>query len=599
MTTAQIVGLAIIGILLFAAYIATEINGHYSLNKIKRRTVGDGQHGTARWATDAEVQRTTVSVPFTPELWRKGKNLPTTQGLIVNLNVSGKKRIAYVDDIDNHILMVAGPGGGKTTTFMIPNIEYTLACGLSSIVTDSKGDLLRQYGKLASEVYGYTVVNIDFRNPTRSDAYNFMSPINRYIDEAKRLAAAQNMNASRAAHSRAERHAKILSKSIVSIPGFAGGGQNAFFYDSAEGIITSIALLVAEHCAPEERHIVTVFKLISELLEVSPGQEKAKGAKRRLLHELLDCLPEDDKAKWFASAAIHAGGEAFASVMSTAISRLLSFIDTETEDILCHESKVTINDICEKKVIVFITFPEEDETKHPLVTQLLTQLMNETNAYADAHTKANRLPRRLYYLLDEFGIFPKMNNVVGHFGSLRSRNALIAACIQAPNQLKERYGAEGESSIRNCCATMIFGGLAPMSDTAAMFSKMLDTQTVASGSVSNNSTSRSGDTRYSRSENMISRALMTPDELQRLPFGSWVVARRGTHPFIGNLPHFSQWGIQPDSPFRAGENQYPPTRYASAASLTVKIVERFFSEHSDHPKASGESAPAPNATDYD
>ena len=31
---------------------------HYTLSGIKSRTVGDGQHGTARWATDKEIKQT-------------------------------------------------------------------------------------------------------------------------------------------------------------------------------------------------------------------------------------------------------------------------------------------------------------------------------------------------------------------------------------------------------------------------------------------------------------------------------------------------------------------------------------------------------------
>ena len=48
---------------------------NYSLN-IKDKTVGHGQHGTARWATKSEVVRTYRHISFTPQVWRNGKNLP-------------------------------------------------------------------------------------------------------------------------------------------------------------------------------------------------------------------------------------------------------------------------------------------------------------------------------------------------------------------------------------------------------------------------------------------------------------------------------------------------------------------------------------------
>ena len=48
----------------------------YNLNNIKSKTVGDGQHGTARFATKSEIKKTYKRVPFMPEEWRKGERLP-------------------------------------------------------------------------------------------------------------------------------------------------------------------------------------------------------------------------------------------------------------------------------------------------------------------------------------------------------------------------------------------------------------------------------------------------------------------------------------------------------------------------------------------
>ena len=65
------------------------LGDHYTLNNIKSKTVGDGQHGTARWATQGEIKKTFRSVPFQTALWRKGERLPGAQGLV--LGCTGKK----------------------------------------------------------------------------------------------------------------------------------------------------------------------------------------------------------------------------------------------------------------------------------------------------------------------------------------------------------------------------------------------------------------------------------------------------------------------------------------------------------------------------
>ena len=82
-----------------------------SLNGFKSRHVGDGQHGTARWATKKEINKEYLAVPFLPHLWRKGKNRPKKQGLVVGSVISHlpnrPKTTALVDAGDVHCLMFA------------------------------------------------------------------------------------------------------------------------------------------------------------------------------------------------------------------------------------------------------------------------------------------------------------------------------------------------------------------------------------------------------------------------------------------------------------------------------------------------------------
>ena len=193
------------------------------------------------------------------------------------------------------------------------------------------------------------------------------------------------------------------------------------------------------------------------------------------------------------------------------------------------------------------------------------------------HVSKDKLTRRLYIFADEFGIFPYMGNILGMFGASRSRNIIIVPCIQSPAQLRQTYGADGETIIRDCCQTVIFGGFSPMSDTAVTFSKLLGNQTVAAGSVStNNREGRSlfgSGSNSSRSVNMIARPLMTPDELQLLPFGKWVVNRRGSHPFIANMPRYDKWGIRLEAPYISETREYVPTVYAKLDDVIRTIKE--------------------------
>lgn len=451
------------------------------------------------------------------------------------------------------------------------------------------------------EQYGYTCLNINFRTPMKSDSYNYMQLINLYIDmwrdDPKRVDY----------HSRAERYAKALANSIVHTKGFDGGGQNSYFYDSSEGLITSIILLVAQYCKPEERHIVSVFKILLEFVQTVKSANDETDSQRKVkqtkLNEILSLLPEDDKIRWFAGSVPGSEGMQYLSVITTSMSRLLAFIDSESENILCKNSKITVADIYQKKVAVFITFPEEDATKHVLVSLFLSQIINEAIVYADECTKENKLTRRLYIFADEFGIFPYMGNILGMFGASRSRNIIIVPCIQSPAQLRQTYGADGETIIRDCCQTVIFGGFSPMSDTAVTFSKLLGNQTVAAGSVSTNNREGRGlfgsGSNSSRSVNMIARPLMTPDELQLLPFGKWVVNRRGSHPFIANMPRYDKWGIRLEAPYISETREYVPTAYAKLDDVIRTIKEEKWRQTVQEKRESANSSESVGSTaDY-
>ena len=81
------------GALLVMAAVTT-LAGRDSLNGIKSRTVGDGQYGTARWATDREVKTTYTHVPFRAAAWRSGKDRSIAQGLILGSVGTGKNLTA-------------------------------------------------------------------------------------------------------------------------------------------------------------------------------------------------------------------------------------------------------------------------------------------------------------------------------------------------------------------------------------------------------------------------------------------------------------------------------------------------------------------------
>ena len=557
MNEKQMILIGVLVVIFIAFLVVVNLLDNKSLNGIKAKKVGNGQHGTARWATKAEIKRTFIPLPFEPEMWRKGQNLPTVQGTVVGCRTHSKRTVALVDDGDVHTLMIGAAGVGKTAYFLYPNIELACASGMSFISTDTKGDVARNYGTIASQYYGYNVSVLDLRNPTRSDENNILHLVNKYMD----LYLQDKTDLSSKA--KAEKYAKITAKTIINIGGgdSSNYGQNAFFYDAAEGLLASVILLLAEFGDKNERHIVSVFKLIQNLLAKYQPDPKVKP--KMYFSKLMDKLPSEHKAKWLAGAALNASDQSMLSVMSTALSRLNSFLDSELEQMLCFGTAIDAEKFCNERSAIFIVLPEEDTSKYFMVSLLIQQLYREILVLADEN--GGKLKNRVMFYCDEFGTFPKIEGAESMFSAGRSRKISIVAIIQSFAQLEQNYGKQGMEIITDNTQLTVFGGFAPNSQSAEVLSKALGEQTVLSGSISN------GRDR-SQSLQMIGRPLMTVDELKSMPKGQFIVMKTGTHPMISKLKLFFKWGIKFEDEYRLPDKTARAVSYKECGEL-IRDVE--------------------------
>lgn len=610
------------GGLLAFLLVVSFLSKNYSLNNFKSKTVGDGQHGTARWATPKEIHTTYHVVPFRPRRWRKGEDLPTVQGIILG-SMGGRKRRAkkgvisqaahkllerlrrptagkkekrkpkkkksaiskiknvmedqrdvraLVDSDDIHCLMIGASGVGKTAFFLYPNLEYACACGMSYLALDTKGDLARNYGCIASKYYGYQVTVIDLRNPTCSDGFNFMTLVNYYMDRAKR-----DPN-DLTAKAKAENYAKILAKTIVSPEGSSQYGDNAFFYESAEGVLASVVMLLAEFIllekdGTEKRHIVSAFKLVQDLL-AAPGGGRGKNG----FHVLMDMLPSVHKARWVANAALTAADQSMASVMSTVLSKLNAFLDSELEQVICRDNPIDAERFASSKCAIFVVIPEEDPTKNFIASLMIQNLSRELFSVADDNE--GRLKNRVVIYADEFGTMPPFD-VLPLFSAGRSRGLTLVPIIQSLAQLEKNYGKEGAEIVCDNCQDTIFGGFAPQSKTAEALSAALGSRTVLSGSVSQGKES-------SQSLQMMERPLMTADELKSIPKGEFVVMKTGTHPMRTHLRLFLDWGITFEKDCPMPEPVIRRVAYAGCEELMANIRKQYSAEKTPYNAMQGD-----------
>ena len=68
---------------------------------------------------------------------------------------------------------------------------------------------------------------------------------------------------------------------------------------------------------------------------------------------------------------------------------------------MCFDTSIDVEDLCNRKSAIYLVLPEEDNTKHFLVSLILQQLYREMLTVADE--KGGQLDKRVMIFADEIG----------------------------------------------------------------------------------------------------------------------------------------------------------------------------------------------------
>lgn len=571
-------------VLIVTIVICTVLEGRGSLNKIKSTKTGNGQYGTADWAGHNELLNNLQLVKYEPESWRSGLNLPSVEGTILGTYSKKSKGdlYAWVDSTDSHTMFVAASSAGKTSSILYPNLEYCAALGESFFCSDTKGGVFKDFVPVLRDCYDYNCLVIDLRYPNKSNSYNLMHLVNKYMD-------AYLETGSLSDKANSEAYAKNIGSTIIHSEGLKNAGQNQFFYDTAESVISAITLLCAELSPAPKRHIVSVFKLIRQLMEVDPATLNKKGVAPQLyLQQLYRLLPENHICKDLLAPSATSEFKTLASIIGTALSKILPFIDSEIEQLVCFDSELDMEEFAKGKQAVFFVIDEKMNTRNFMISLIYRQFYGELIKVADL-TENNRLDKRVVFWQDELGTHNAVEGLEGMYSAARSRNIICNPFVQTTAQLSDKYGDKKAQIIESNCQNLMFSFQSPASEDAKRFEKILGSGTVQSGSVSHKTgTNRSSNT--STTYSMIKRPLMFADEITtNLKKGDWILKRIGMKPAHMKLLKYEDWGITFEKPYHIENRADRKVEYASRDELLTAVCMKYTQHY--YPSTSKTSTP--------
>ena len=391
-----------------------------------------------------------------------------------------------------NVLVVGGSGSGKSASYSIPNAYQQLG---SYVFTDPKGELYdRTAGYLRSNGYEIKVLNLV--RPQYSDGYNPLMHISSEID------------------------VDVIANTIVKGQKSDGGGSDPFWDDSAEMLLKALIYYLMATRPEEEQNLASCAELV---------RAANSNGGSNLLTELISKLPYDHPARMNYKSIEIAPEKTYSSILSTLQSKLGKFDSKEIAELTSTDT-INFNDIGNKKTAVYVISSDTHTAYDFLLTIFFSQMIQQLYNYADDNGGKLRVPT--YFILDEFANIGKIPDFDKKISTSRSRKISFSVILQNLDQLEAIYEKSYETIIGNCDTHVFLGSNSYK--TVEYFSKALGEKTIDRENISVNRDKQHHKTGTSDSDQVMARALMTPDELRRLDNDLCIIFEKGIKPVKAN-----------------------------------------------------------------
>lgn len=244
-----------------------------------------------------------------------------------------------------------------------------------------------------------------------------------------------------------------------------------------------------------------------------------------LLTELMSQLPYDHPARMNYKSIEIASDKTYSSILSSLQSKLGKF---DSKDIAELTSTDTINfeDIGNKKTAVYVISSDTHTAYDFLLTIFFSQMIQQLYDHADKNGGA--LKEQTFFILDEFANIGKIPDFDKKISTSRSRKISFSVILQNVDQLEAVYEKSYETIMGNCDTHLFLGSNSYK--TVEYFSKQLGEKTIGRDSISINRDRQNWKTGKSVSDQVMARALMTPDELRRMDINQCIIFVKGLKP---------------------------------------------------------------------
>ncbi|MGB9846336.1 MAG: VirD4-like conjugal transfer protein, CD1115 family [Desulfotomaculales bacterium] len=393
----------------------------------KRLLSPDTPGGTARFADPAEL-KDYLSFRYSPGVIFGRTNSLGVRPVILKPSAPGNRNVA----------VFGPPGSMKSAGYIRNNLFQAVRSLWSVIVTDPKGELVRDF-RSWFEKKGYVVKVFNLVSMLNSDRWN---PLSEVVDDIS----AQNF-------------VNIVIAN-TAVPGRKGGDP---FWDRAEmNLLKALVLYVVHELPPNNRNLGSLY----QLLACGDSNE---------LDKVFVGLPYNHPAKLPYNLFLETSG----TVRSGVIIGLGTRLEVFQNRLVCEltaESDIDLELPGKEKCAYFCVLPDTDSTFNFLASLFFSFLFIKLTRYADRQ-KEGVLPVPVNFLLDEFCNIPPIPDFEKKVSTMRGRGIACSIIFQNIPQLMQVYGNNTwEVILGDCDYWLVLG--AKEKATAGYVSEIIGRTTV-------------------------------------------------------------------------------------------------------------------------
>lgn len=381
-----------------------------------------------------------------------------------------KEHRVYTENTYGHNLILAPTQVGKTSNWVIPQIELWLRSPEKPniIVTDPKSEVFSKLATVAlSEGYDVKVFNL--KNPSLSHHYNFLEdiydsymeqylPIKNQLDFNKILSSNQPV---------IEYNNQLKEKGIyldlstvmkkINLIGDAlieeyksGSEGNEYFKNAPRMLVKAAITYLLELSILRDSK--SRFNLQSVNVFLSSEAFQITGDSTTFYDNVVKNLPSDHLVRTYYKGEDLRNLGPFLIEANKQLSRFTYNIGQLTAN-----SDFSAQNFCQSidPTILFVLIPTTESDSFDIAKLLVEQLTDNIIRYADRLAE-RKLPRRLEVVLEEMGNLPAIDKIGTYLSEGLSRNFRYSMIIQTRNQLLDKYGEYVSSIILSNTHNKIF-----------------------------------------------------------------------------------------------------------------------------------------------